>query len=156
MRFPMKPGKANQRIIADRLDFITRMLGDIRSLPLGSLEEFMRDRRNIGAAESCLRRSLEALLDLGRHVLAKVFLQAVTEYKKVADELEAQNVLNHESARRLRILAGYRNRLVHFYHEVTSQELYQICTHELDDLMVVREAFVEWIKANPDCIDTTV
>jgi hypothetical protein len=39
---------------------------------------------------------------------------------------------------------------------VTPQELYLICTHELEDLVAVREAFVEWLRANPHCIDTTV
>jgi len=64
----MVPGKANQRVVADRLDWVQRMLDEIRSLPLGSLNEFAGDRRNIGAAESCLRRALEALLDVGRHL----------------------------------------------------------------------------------------
>lgn len=152
----MAGGKANRKIIADRLDFIMRMVADIRALPLESLEQFAQDRRNFGAAESCLRRSLESLLDLGRHILAKVFGQAVTEYKKIADELELQGVLSHEHARKLRILAGYRNRMVHFYHEVSFNEVYQICTLELDDLQTVREALIAWIKANPQCIDDTL
>jgi uncharacterized protein YutE (UPF0331/DUF86 family) len=84
----MAPGKAKQRIVADRLDWVQRMVDEIRALPLGSLDEFSADRRNIGAAESCLRRALEALLDLGRHLLAKIFSEAVTEYKKIAEELE--------------------------------------------------------------------
>ena len=65
----MVPGKANQRVIADRLDWVQRMTGEIRALPLDSLDAFTGDRRNIGAAESCLRRALEALLDLGRSLL---------------------------------------------------------------------------------------
>jgi uncharacterized protein YutE (UPF0331/DUF86 family) len=84
----MAPGKAKQRIVADRLDWVQRMVDEIRTLPLGSLDEFSADRWNIGAAESCLRRALEALLDLGRHLLAKIFGEAVTEYKKIAEELE--------------------------------------------------------------------
>ena len=32
-----------------------------------------------------------------------------------------------EEADLLQILAGYRNRLVHFYHEVSVEELYEIC-----------------------------
>jgi uncharacterized protein YutE (UPF0331/DUF86 family) len=129
------------------------MVNDIRSLPLGSLEEFMADKRNCGAAESSLRRALEALLDLGRHLLAKVFAVAVTEYKAIADELEAKKVLNREAARHLRILAGYRNRMVHFYQEITPDELYDICSNELDDILIVRDAFSKWIKANHQYID---
>ena len=152
----MAPGKANQRVVADRLDWVQRMVAEIRCLPLGSLAEFKGDRRNIGAAESCLRRALEALFDLGRHLLAKVFGEAVTEYKTIAEELERQAVLDPASARRLRVLAGYRNRMVRFYHDVTEEELYAICTSEIEDVTAVRDAFVAWLKNNPDKLDTAL
>ena len=152
----MVPGKANQRVVADRLDWVQRMLDEIRSLPLGSLNEFAGDRRNIGAAESCLRRALEALLDVGRHLLAKVFGEAVTEYEQIAEELERRRVLAPDSAHRLRVLAGYRNRMVHFYHDVTQKELYAICTEEIADVVAVRDAYVSWLKNQPECIDTAL
>lgn len=149
----MVRGKANQKILVDRLEWVDRMLSDIRLIPIGSLEEFIEDRRNVGSAESSLRRALEALLDLGRHLLAKVFGVAVTEYKAIADELENNEVLDHEAALRLRLLAGYRNRMAHFYHEITPEELYSICSKQLQDIKSVRDAFKNWIKANPDLID---
>jgi uncharacterized protein YutE (UPF0331/DUF86 family) len=152
----MTKGKATQRIIAERLDWVDRMVDDIRALPLGSIDDFRADRRNSGAAESSLRRALEALLDLGRHLLAKVFGEAVTEYKAIADELEKRNVLNREAALRLRIFAGYRNRMVHFYHEIMIEELYDICSHELDDLMMVCEAFKDWIRTHPEYINQSI
>jgi uncharacterized protein YutE (UPF0331/DUF86 family) len=152
----MAPGKANQRVIADRLDWVRRMVDEIRSLPLGSLAEFKSDRRNIGAAESCLRRALEALLDLGRHLLAKVYGEAVTEYKMIAEELERKAVLDKASAHRLRVLAGYRNRMVHFYHDITEEELYAICARELDDVVAVREAYKQWLDKHPDSVNASL
>jgi uncharacterized protein YutE (UPF0331/DUF86 family) len=149
-------GKANHRVITNRLDWVQRMTNEIRSLPLGSLDEFTADRRNIGSAESCLRRAIEALLDLGRHLLGKAFGVAVTEYKQIADELARAQVLNPESARQLRILAGYRNRMVHFYHDVTDQELYAICSREIGDVLAIGEAFKNWIENHPELIDTTL
>jgi uncharacterized protein YutE (UPF0331/DUF86 family) len=149
----MTKSKANQRIIAERLDWVDRMLEDIRALPLSSIEVFTSDRRNIGAAESSLRRGLEALLDLGRHLLAKIFGDAVTEYKAIAVKLDEHHVLNRQAARQLKILAGYRNRMVHFYHEITPEELYQICLTELDDIVAVQDAFKQWIKSHPDLIN---
>jgi uncharacterized protein YutE (UPF0331/DUF86 family) len=152
----MAPEKAHQRVVADRLDWVQRMADEIRSLPLGSLDEFIADRRNIGAAESCLRRALEALLDLGRHLLGKAFGVAVTEYKQIADELARAKVLTPESARQLRILAGYRNRMVHFYHTVTDQELYAICSREMGDVLAVRDTFKNWVESHPEYIDTAL
>lgn len=132
------------------------MADEIRSLPLGSFDEFIADRRNIGAAESCLRRAIEALLDLGRHLLGKAFGVAVTEHKQIADELAKAQILPLESARRLRILAGYRNRMVYFYHDVTEQELYAICSCELGDILAIGGAFKTWIENHPESIDTTL
>jgi uncharacterized protein YutE (UPF0331/DUF86 family) len=131
----MSPGKLSKKVIGDRLAWIDKMIVEIRALPLDSYEDFSANRRDVWAAESCLRRALEAIFDLGRHILAKGFGQGVTEYKQIASELETAGVLSHSRARLLSTLAGYRNRLVHFYHEVTSEELYEICRNNLDDLL---------------------
>jgi uncharacterized protein YutE (UPF0331/DUF86 family) len=152
----MTPTTAKKRIVAQRADYILQMVSEIRDLPLESHEVFLSDKRNIWAAESCLRRALEALLDLGRHILAKCFAKGVTEYKQIAEELEKAKVLSGERASLLRTLAGYRNRMVHFYDEITPEELYAICHKELDDLLAIRKAYLDWIKANPEKVDETL
>ena len=152
----MSPGKLSKKVIGDRLAWIDKMVAEIRALPLGSYEEFSANRRDVWAAESCLRRALEAIFDLGRHILAKGFGLGVTEYKQIATELETAAVLSHSRARLLSTLAGYRNRLVHFYHEVTSEELYEICRNNLDDLLEIRNAFRKWANENPGSIDETL
>jgi uncharacterized protein YutE (UPF0331/DUF86 family) len=65
-------------------------------------------------------------------------------------------VLDSESALLLRVLAGYRNRMVHFYHEITSKELYEICTSELKDIEKTQQALLSWIRAHPKHIDETL
>jgi len=152
----MTPTRANKRIVAQRAEYVLEMVSEIRYFPLESLEVFSSDRRNVWAAESCLRRALEALLDLGRHILARCFAKGVTEYKQIAEELKKEGVLSPENALLLRTLAGYRNRMVHFYDEITTEELYAICSKELDDLLMIRDAFLEWITANPDRVDETL
>jgi uncharacterized protein YutE (UPF0331/DUF86 family) len=63
-------------------------------------------------------------------------------------------VLAPEAAHRLRVLAGYRNRMVHFYHDLTEQEMYAICAREIDDVLAVRDGFLKWRKNHPEFIDT--
>jgi len=89
----MTEGKLSRRIVAHRMDWIQRMIGEIRLLPLASLEAFLADRRNMWAAESCLRRALEALLDLGRHILAKGFAVETSEDKEIARQLGTHGAL---------------------------------------------------------------
>jgi uncharacterized protein YutE (UPF0331/DUF86 family) len=152
----MMPAKLSKRIISDRLAWVDKMLAEIQALPLQSQTEFFADRRNIHTAESCLRRALEALFDLGRHILAKGFAQGASEYKEIAQLLQAKGVFQPEAADKLRTLAGYRNRMVHFYHEVSDEELYEICATSLKDVEQAANAFRAWVKTHADQMDETL
>jgi len=103
-----------------------------------------------------LRRALEALFDLGRHILAKGFGLGVSEYKEIASRLGEQRILCQEEADLLRVLAGYRNRLVHFYHEVGPDELYEICAYRLGDLECITRAYRQWLREHKEWLDETL
>lgn len=152
----MTPGVISKRVVGDRLSWINFMVSEIRALPLGDRETFFSDRRNVWAAESCLRRALEGLFDLGRHILARGFGLGVSEYKEIAQALVRVGVLDRGNGALLRKLAGYRNRLVHFYHEVSDLELYEICTRQLGDVETLLTEIVAWIKAHPEIIDEAI
>ena len=152
----MSPGKISKKVVGDRIAWVDKMVAGIRSLPFTTYDEFMKDKRNVWATESCLRRALEALFDIGRHILAKAFGKGVSEYKEIASELGQFGVLPNEDVELLRTLGGYRNRLVHFYHEVSAQELFDICKAELDDLLHIKEAYLCWIQENPGKVDDTL
>jgi uncharacterized protein YutE (UPF0331/DUF86 family) len=109
------------------------MMEGLWSLPGDNLESFLSDARTVEAAESYLRRGLEVLLDLGRHILAKGFGRAVVEYKEIPLQLREIGALGERDTGLLRDMAGYRNRLVHFYREVIHQELCHIRSARLID-----------------------
>ncbi len=146
----MSPDRINERVIADKIATIERMLRGLRKLPQSSLDEFLADDRTPAAAESYLRRALEALLDLGRHVLAKGFGVPINEYASIADRLREVEVLGAERTSTLREMAKYRNRMVHFYDEVTKEEIYEIVTRELRDFEDTIADLNSWLAAHPD------
>ena len=97
--------------------------------------EILSDRRNAAAAESFLRRSLEAIFDIGRHILAKTGgINMATEYKAIARGLGERNVVSKDLSQKLIQMAGYRNRMVHMYHIIAEDELYNIITEDLNDI----------------------
>ncbi|MBI5702895.1 MAG: type VII toxin-antitoxin system HepT family RNase toxin [Chloroflexota bacterium] len=152
----MVAGKISKRVAADRLGWVKRMVGEIRALPLNSKTDFLQDSRNIWTAESCLRRALEAIFDLGRHIAAKGFGEAVTEYKEIASVLHRQNVISSDDLLLMQKLAGYRNRLVHFYHDVGEEELFEICSSRLGDVERLAEVLRRWLSTNPNLMDETL
>ncbi len=150
------PGKISKRIVSDRLAWVDRMLNEIRALPLESKPTFMQDSRNIWAAESCRRRALEALFDLGRHIAAKGFGEAITEYKEIAATLNRRKVVSTRDGELMQKLAGYRNRLVHFYHDVSADELYEICSSHLGDVEHIADSLRSWLAKHPNALDETL
>jgi len=148
----MIPSSANRLVIGERLGFIQEYLQEIRALPLTNPAVHSHDRWNMAAAESYLRRALEALLDTGRHIGAKAYGSPATEYKQIAIKLREYKVLTQEESNFLFAMAGYRNRMVHFYHEVTSEELYTICTTQLGGIERVADAYRRWVNANPQLV----
>lgn len=152
----MMPERISKRVVSDRLAWIDKMLETVQALPLADQEKFFSDARNIATAESCLRRALEALFDLGRHLLAKGFAQPSSEYKEVATKLKDHEILSASEAELMRQLAGYRNRLVHFYHEIPDSELYEICRSQLSDIKTLADVLRKWLVAHPENLDETL
>lgn len=129
------------------------MVESIKDMPLENQKEFLQDPRNVAAAESYLRRALEALLDLGRHILAKAFAQPVTEYREIAKGLLEKKVLPEKEGEILAKMAGYRNRMVHFYQEITSEELHEICRDHINEINTVLNKLKEWLRNNKEKMD---
>ena len=152
----MTPAKLKEKVIVERSARIRKMSAAIRGLPLDSREIFLSDPRNAAAAESYLRRGLEALMDLGRHIMAKTFGQAVPQYKAISKALLKDGVLETAEAELMEELAGYRNRMVHFYHEVGHEELYRLCKERLDDLDGILAAILKWVKEHPELLDKSL
>jgi len=136
-------------VVAEKISYVRNMLEALRLLPLSTYEDFLSDARNAAAAESYLRRALEALFDLGRHILARAFSMAPAEYKQIAEALVKKGVVSKEEGRILREMAGYRNRMVHFYQEIGEPELYSICRDSLGDIEMVTKTFGKWLEEHP-------
>jgi uncharacterized protein YutE (UPF0331/DUF86 family) len=147
-------GAISTKVVAERVAWVRKMLEAAREIPAHSRESFLSDPRTIAATESYVRRGLEGLLDLGRHILSKGFNRPVAEYKDIPTQLLAVGVLSEAEARLMREMAEYRNRMVHFYHEVSAEELFEIRTRHLQEVEEVLTALVNWIKSRPEKQDS--
>lgn len=152
----MSPSRIRQKVVVARVSMVRQMLAKIATLPLESLETFLVDDHKVAAGESYLRRALEALLDLGRHVLAKGFGIAAVEYKEIPRALQQQGILSTELGEVGLRMAGYRNRMVHFYDEISSEELHRILSEHLGEIERITRAIEDWLAQQPERIDTSL
>lgn len=137
----------DRTLVFDRLSFIKDALRELDDLAALPPEEFVQDKRTVAAAESFLRRSLEALFDVGRHILAKSgHADLAKEYKSIARGLGRLGVIPEGFISTLEKMAGFRNRLVYFYHEVSADELNVIIRSQREDLRLVARAVKDYVE----------
>jgi uncharacterized protein YutE (UPF0331/DUF86 family) len=136
----MTAGPIDLKVVGDRLGIVRQCLDDLERIPAADLAQFAGDFRNPASAESLLRRAIEALLDTARHLLSRGHGLAALEYREVAREAGLKGLVEDAGLeRRLLEIAGFRNRLTHFYDEVTPRELFGILKDDLDDLRRIAE-----------------
>ncbi|OGL48518.1 MAG: hypothetical protein A2161_17415 [Candidatus Schekmanbacteria bacterium RBG_13_48_7] len=138
----------NESIVTNRISIISEMLTTLRELPIDDKTRFFDNKHNTAAAESYIRRSLEALFDLGRHILTKKFGVPAAEYKEISRGLFQKNIISENESELMRKMAGYRNRMVHFYHEISSEEIYDICLNHLNEVELILNILIAWINEN--------
>ncbi len=133
----------NKEFINERLIMIDSFLKELYKLAELDEETFLSQKLYTASCESFLRRILEAIFDIGRHILAKSgYIDLSLEYKSIAKGLVETGVIDKKLGEKLIQMAGYRNRLVHMYHLVSDKELYQIIKSDLKDI----EDFISSVK----------
>ncbi len=135
----------NKTVIMNRLSEIEANIVALQKIKEVPFEEF-NESVYAYASESHLHRALEAVFDIAGHIISRLTLRPAERpdgYKLLALALGKYKIVPETFAKeKLVQMAGYRNRLVHFYDEVTQEELYGIIQHDLTDL----EDYCAYIK----------
>lgn len=129
--------------IIPRVDGIMRDLQKLRSLSAKPIEEFKKNDDLFALSQFYLRQALEGVFHIGEHILSRLNGGRATEYKEIARLLGERGVVDkHFAEGKLAAMAGYRNRLTHFYADVTPEEIYGILKNNLSDF----ETFLTAVK----------
>jgi uncharacterized protein YutE (UPF0331/DUF86 family) len=141
--------------IIPRIDGIERDMQKLKKLG-GLFFEIFAEEDNFIKAQFYLRRALEGIFHIGSHILARIPGGRATEYKEIALKLGEVGVVDKRFAgNNLKNMAGYRNRLTHFYADVTPEEIYKIITEHLDDFNTFLQAIKDLMK-NPEKFNLTI
>ena len=145
MRLPLK-----RQSIVPRIDGILRDIERLRLFVLCPVEEFSTNPDSFDIAKLHLREALEGVFHIGAHILSRMNGGRVTEYKEIAHKLGEHGIVEkHFADTTLIQMAGYRNRLTHFYAEISAHELHQILQEHLNDFGVFLAA-VKHVLEHPE------
>jgi len=128
--------KIDKNLIANRIKLIELYLKRLKEMQALTIDQFAIPD-NFAIAAYNLRSALEAVFDICAHILSRIPGAQVEEYKQMALEMGRNGLVPQEFARnQLFKMAGYRNRLTHFYFEVSPKEMHEIINNNLNDFVI--------------------
>ena len=156
MRFPILPSfiimkkiNINKKTIEEKIKLIELHLGRLKEMSLLSQREITNER-NFAYAAWNLRGALESTFNICTHILSRIPGVKIDEYKQMAIDMGKQRIVAKEFAEeKLVKMAGYRNRLTHFYFEVTPKEMYGVIQNNLSDFDIFMKSIKKLLRPVP-------
>lgn len=134
--------------IIPRIDGIMKDVVKLQQLGSIPKNDFISEKKDyFDVAKLRLREALEGVFNIGAHILSRIKGGRTSEYKEIAKKLGDFGIVEKDFAKgALLRMAGYRNRLTHFYAEITPDEMYKIITENLGDFDVFLKAVKEFLE----------
>lgn len=120
--------KVEQKIL-----IMQQNLNKLRKLRELHKEEFIEDFRNIDSAKYLLQISIEAMLDIASHIIARNRWGKPEDNKAHFQMLADNGVIDKADINIYSNMAKFRNRIVHMYFSVDDEMIYDITKNNLDD-----------------------
>lgn len=112
-------------------------------------EQLVDDEDVYLKAERCLQIAIQAILDIGTHLVADRGLKRPAGYEEVVPELGRAGVLRAALVDRLAGLAGLRDILVHDYLAVNHGRMFDDLTAGLGDFEAFAAAIETFMSSQP-------
>ena len=110
--------KIKAEVLRKRLNKLDEYLAILRGLQKYSFDEFMADPQRYGSVERFLHLAIEAVNDMGSHVVAELNRGVVNWYSDMPVLLAKAGYLDEELQEKWIRMIGFRNTLVHEYIEI--------------------------------------
>lgn len=139
---------ADAEIVRDRESRIRGYVRDLREFAQVSEAAFLENRERQYAVLHALQLAIEASVEIATHVCAADNLGIPSSYAEAFDLVEKAAIVDAALGERLRRMARFRNRIVHFYGEVDLRTVYGLLTDHLGDFDRYLAAIERYLDRN--------
>lgn len=141
----------NRQVINERLAYIDAMLARLKQYQLLSEQALRADEQRYHAALYELQTCLEAMTDIGNHLVAAMGFRSPQDRGDIFAILAEEGILSTALAGRLATAVGMRNVIVHGYLGVLLPLVHRTIQENLGDVAAFCQAIVQFInQVSPD------
>ena len=132
-------------VIRRRIEAVSENLEVLERLARYDEGEFLADPEHYGSAERFLQLALEALLDMGSHVIADVGLGVVNQGRDIPRLFREHGYIDSALEEKWLRMIGFRNILVHAYLQLDRRHVYRVLRNDLDDIRALQRTFANFL-----------
>ncbi len=141
----------DRRVINERLAYIDAMLAHLKKYQLLSEQAFRADEQRHHAALYELQTCLEAMTDIGNHLIAAMGFRSPQDRGDIFTILAEESILSTALAERLVTAVGMRNIIVHGYLGILLPLVHRTIQKDLGDIESFCQAIVQFMnRVSPD------
>ena len=125
----------NREVIQKRLEKSREYIEFLNNIKDSySLNEFKDNKMVYGSSERFLHLTIEALLDMGNHLVSDQDLGNIDSYRDIPKILHQNDYIDSEQKEIFIKIIGFRNILFHDYIDIDKATVYKIIKENLSDL----------------------
>ncbi len=132
--------------LENKIQYIRNNLKKLSELKEISEDEFLTDYRNYDSAKYNLQISIEAMVDIGNHIISRENLGIPKTNADTFRILAKENIISSDQLSSYVAMTKFRNMVVHLYEEIDEKEIYKILQKNLDDFgKFIKSIFTKYL-----------
>jgi len=140
----------DRRVINERLEYIRHTLARLYRRRGLTLEEFRADEDGYRATLYDLQTCLEAMADIGNHIIAAMAFRKPKDRRDIMMVLAEAGVISKPLGERLAQAQAMRNIIVHGYLDIILDEVYRVIQEGLGDIEEFCRSVVNYVDQVPN------
>lgn len=133
------------RRINEKISFVLSNLEKLKTLREIAEPDFYDDFRNIESAKHLLQVSIEAMIDIANHIIARKKLDRPESYGHSFRILKEHGIISGEKVENLMTMVKFRNRVDHIYQDLEPEEIYRTLHQNLADFAFYLEEIRKYL-----------
>jgi uncharacterized protein YutE (UPF0331/DUF86 family) len=129
----------DNEIIFEKLRIIKENLAKLATLKDVPEDIFINDFQKYDSAKYNLQTSIEAMLDICNHIIARKAYEIPKTNAEAFRLLCRKNILDSGMEDTFMAMARFRNRVVHMYEQVDNCEIWRMVSERLGDFQIFIE-----------------
>jgi len=136
----------DKELIVSKFQIVDEKIKILKEISRTSAREAVSDPIKRAAAERLLQVAIEAVIDIGCHIISALKLKTPSTYAEIAEILASKRIISDDLQQKIASMIRFRNLLVHGYTKVDPERLADLLERRLNDFDLFKEEITEWLK----------